>query len=568
MWDLSGRYVVVYNGEIYNWRELRRSLDEQFGGIEWSSSSDTEVIIEGFARNGPEFLDRLNGIFAVAIYDTVSRDLVVLRDPLGIKPLFWCEKGSATFFASEIAALRTIDGVVLTPREEAYAEQLAFMYVPEPFTTYREVLKVPPGVLWTLRDGVRRSERRLFEWLDRREVRGTEPELVEQFKILFDDAVRRQIEADVPVSLMLSGGLDSSAIASSAVKAGAKIDSAYTIAVTARDARLDGQDSDLRAARVVADAFGLRLHVVTAEQSMLDLLPALAGHLEEGLCDPAAVNAYVISRAASKAGVKVLLTGQGADELFAGYRRTFAESILSRVPSSARRVASVLARALPSRAAGPFNATLRRLRRFSSLARQEGPERIRSMYTWAPPELIAQLFVRAPAQKWIGVFEERADRLGRANDVIRLMTALDELYDLRSLNLAYCDRMSMAVGVEARVPFLDFELLSFARALPSDMLLRGRTGKYILRKAMQGVLPESILHRSKAGFGLPVRSWLAHENALVHRLCDSSRIRRQGIFRADAVNTLIDEQRRGTEDWANLIYAFLSIQVSLENAES
>jgi asparagine synthase (glutamine-hydrolysing) len=564
MSDASGRYVISFNGEIYNYRELKLALEREFGAIDWRSSTDTEVLLEGVARCGLSFLDRLNGIFAIALYDSVERELHVLRDPLGVKPLFWCEHAGAVLFASEIAALRGIEGVTLTPRPGAFAEQLAFMYVPEPGTAFQEVRKVEPGVLWSFRAGKKAGERRLFRWLDDAVVRGNERDLVGEFRRLFEAAVRRQLEADVPVSLMLSGGLDSSAIAAVAAIAGARIDSAYTIAVSDGDSAYDGQGSDVKAARFVAAEFGLRLHVVQAEERMLDLLPVAVAQLEEGICDPAAINGYVISRAASRRGVKVLLSGQGADELLCGYRRTYAETLLRKLPDRPRRAVGALAHCIPARMPGAFNAVSRRARRLASLAQLDGVDRLRAMYTWAPSERIAGLFVSPPEQGWVREFEERVSALAVRRDVCGLMAGLDDEYDLRALNLAYCDRTSMAVGVEARVPFLDFDLVRFARALPSEMKLRGQTGKYILRRAMKGVLPDSVINRPKAGFGLPVRAWFRGESALVSRLCDEQRLRRQGLFRPAAVARLLEEQSEGREDWANLIYAFLSIQVWLD----
>jgi asparagine synthase (glutamine-hydrolysing) len=563
MADGTSRYQICYNGEIYNFRNLQAGLVQRHGAIIWKSGTDTEIIVEGFAREGVSFLNRLNGIFALAIYDTQERLLHVLRDPLGIKPLFITEQNQGVFFCSELKGLLAFPNLKRTLRRESLADQIAFMFVPEPHTMYNEFRKVEPSICFSYRDGKQVAAHRLFTHLNEPMKMSSEMEAIECLQSVFAIAVQRQLVADVPVSLFLSGGLDSSAVAQQAVQYGASIKDAYTIAFSEADRKLDAQSDDLHYARLMANRLGVDLRVIEAKVDFIKLLPELMNFMEDGFTDPAAINTYLISAGARRAGVKVMLSGQGADEYLGGYRRYQAEGLLRRFPVSVRSVLAfsgqIVSRRLPQR----FNATRRRLARFADLASQSTQSRQLGMHIWTAPDTIRELLPTSPFWTGDAEFGTLLDTYAD-DDIIAAMMKTDQHYDLLSLNLCYTDRMSMAVGVEARVPFLDFDLVRVMNAIPVGLKLKGWQGKYILKKAMEPLLPKEVIYREKAGFGLPIRSWLNTSSEMVSCYLDNERIKRQGIFSPSIVRKIIAEQREGRADHSYTIFTLLCQQIWLE----
>jgi asparagine synthase (glutamine-hydrolysing) len=566
MADASGRYLLCYNGEVYNFLELRRQLEHRYGTIAWRGSSDSEVIVEGFAREGIPFLDRLNGMFALVIYDTQERLLHVLRDPIGIKPLFVTDQDGGSVFCSEIKGLLAVPGLRFELRVAALAEQLAYMYVPEPLTPYHQIRKVEPGVCFTYRNGAVVSIRRLFGHLQPEEMLTNENDAVESLRNAFDAAVKRQMTADVPMSMFLSGGLDSSAVALYAVQAGGVVKDAYTIAFNASDQRYDMQSSDLHYARIMADRLGIKLNVITAEENFLGLLPQLVGFMEDGFSDPAAICTYLISAAARRDGVKVLLSGQGADEYLGGYRRYLAEQGLAALPAPLRGLLGALHGLFPASLPGRFNGINRRLRRLTQLAGLSSQARLRSMYTWSDEATVRSLMLHDQGNGAVAAFDACAAR-NADTDTLRTMMAVDQKYDLLSLNLCYTDRMSMAASVEARVPFLDFDLVRTMNAIPMAMKVRGGRGKHVFKRAMTPALPHEIVYREKAGFGLPIRAWLRRGSALVDHYLDGARLQRQGLYNTAAVRSLLDAQFSGRADHSHTLLTLLCQQLWLEQAQ-
>ncbi len=562
MVDASGRFVISYNGEIYNYLDLKAYIDERHGPVQWKSSTDTEIIIEGFAREGIEFLSRLNGIFALGIFDTHSNTLHVLRDPLGIKPLFLTRQNGSFLFCSELKGLLAIPSLRRTMRMQSLADQVAFMYVPEPHTLYEEFEKFEPGVCRSYVAGRHVLDTRVFDHLDSAIAFSSEEEIVSRFSEAFARAVDRQLVADVPMSLMLSGGLDSSAVAEQAVRSGGNIRDAYTIAFSEQDRRNDRQSDDLSFARLMASRLGLALHVIEAKPDFIAMLPELVAFLEDGISDPAAINTYLICKAARSSGVKVMLNGQGADEFLGGYRRYSAERMLGALPGPVRSLSRLASRALPHHVPGRLNAVNRRMKKLLALGGQQRSERMLGMYTWGASDRIASLFLD-PGNIAVGADLLERVRAMRNHDVIDQMMKIDQKYDLMSLNLAYTDRMSMACGVEARVPFLDFELVRLMNSIPSGIKMKKGIPKYVLKKAMEPFLPREVIYREKAGFGLPLRAWMRSGSDMTRFYLDETRIRQQGIFNVAALRQLQDENRKGV-DHSSVLFSLLCIQVRLE----
>jgi Asparagine synthase (glutamine-hydrolyzing) len=273
MSDSSNRYYITFNGEIYNYLDLIKYLEKLYGRIKWKSASDTEVLIEGFAREGIPFLDKLNGIFSLSIYDTEKRNMYVLRDPLGIKPLFIYKNNSSVLFCSELKGLLSLPDLKKNIRIQSLADQLAFMYVPEPHTMYKEIQKVDPGVCFTYHMGNLVNSTSLFSRLNKPISFSSEAEILESFYNNFSSAVRKQLISDVPVSVMLSGGLDSSAVVYEIINAGAKVQDAYTISISSKDSNYDKQSDDLYYAKIIAQQMGLNLNIIEANADFTSLLP-------------------------------------------------------------------------------------------------------------------------------------------------------------------------------------------------------------------------------------------------------------------------------------------------------
>lgn len=563
MADVSARFVISYNGEIYNYVELKLYITNKYPDVRWKSFTDTEVIIEGFAREGVNFLSRLNGIFALGIFDRLEKSLHVLRDPLGIKPLFFTEQNSSVLFCSELKGLLVVPGLKRNLRLQSLADQVAFMYVPEPHTLYEEFEKFEPGVCKTYIAGKQVSSVRVFEHLDSPLPFSSEAEMVITFSEAFSRAVERQIVADVPISLMLSGGLDSSAVGAVAMRLGGNIKNAYTISFSSQDRATDRQSDDLSFSRIMAKRLGLELHVIEANQEFISMLPELAGFMEDGISDPAAINTYLICKAARSGGVKVMLNGQGADEFLGGYRRYSAERMLGALPGPVRAISRMVGKSLPNSIPGPLNAINRRLKKLLKLGGEQQDDRILGMYTWGVRERIAKLFVDSNN---ILVGKDLLERFHAMDehDVIKNMMKLDQRYDLMSLNLAYTDRMSMALGVEARVPFLDFDLVRVMNSMPSSIKMKKGIPKYVLKKAMGEVLPHEVIFREKAGFGLPLRSWMRSQNEMLKYYFDEARIKKQGIFNTFELHKLQIENLAGV-DHSNVLFSLLCIQVWLDS---
>lgn len=384
----------------------------------------------------------------------------------------------------------------------------------------------------------------------------------ESLKFAFDKAVNRQVASDVPVSLLLSGGLDSSAVAHFALQNGARVTDAYTIAFNSEDRLRDEQSDDRQYARLMADRLGIELNVIEAGSDFLSHLPGLVAFMEDGFSDPAAISTYLISAGARQQGVKVLLSGHGADEFLGGYRRYVAEAWLHALPPPILSgFAAIAALAAPPISAH-FNATGRRLSRLASLARLNAGSRVFGMYSWTDPKTLSGLLLEPPSTS---PEEDFIDGMAIFNseDRIETLMSIDRRYDLMSLNLCYTDRMSMAAGVETRVPFLDFDLVETMNAIPNKFKVRGFEGKAAFREAMGPHLPREIIKRSKAGFGLPIRAWIERTTDLFDHYLDPQRISQQGIFSATGIAELRRRQATGG-DHAHTLLTLLIQQMALD----
>lgn len=565
MWDLQKRACIVFNGEIYNYRELREELEKD--GVRFAGHSDTEVLLELYLRDGEAALERLNGIFAFAIWDTRSRTLVCARDPMGVKPFYWTRTPTGFAFASELKALLPVPDLDRTIDPRAVACHLTLLWAPGELTMFRSVRKLLPGRILRIRlDEVPEVRRYSTESFARTVSAISYEEAVEETRRLLRQAVKRQLVSDVPVGGFLSGGVDSSAIASFAVE---ELGSpsrypAFSIGFTSKDGiTREGFADDLPYAELMAKHLSIPLRAVWVGDELADQIDWMVWHLDEPTPDPAALNAFHICRLARDSGIKVLLSGTGGDDIFSGYRRhraIVAERYWSWLPRSARRAIASISAQVPQR-----SATGRRIARAFRNSGSNADSRLAGYFEWLD-EPIARSLLAPDVQTALGswtpgqALEESLHDLPDGISPLNQMLSLEQRHFLADHNLNYNDKMGMACGLEVRVPFLDLDLVRFANSLPANFKQRGARGKAVLGDALRGVLPDATLNRSKTGFAVPLRSWI--RGALRPRLEELSAGTRAdtGLFSLKSVRALLDADAAGSVDAAYPLLGALCVE--------
>jgi asparagine synthase (glutamine-hydrolysing) len=564
--------ALTYNGELYNFPELKAEL--QSLGHSFRTGTDTEVLLHLYGEHGTGMLQRLNGIFAFALREGRARtgsdmhrgDVLVARDPLGVKPLYVTETPAGVSFASEIKALLLDEAVSRELDHEALHYMLAYLWTPAPRTMLKAVRRLEAGAAMVLHAG-----RRVREWKYYDLPTGLEPlpgsfdDVAEAVRVAFDRAVDRQMIADVPVGAFLSGGLDSSAVVASMRATHPDADPVCYCIGFAGDAGFDGTPADLPYARRVARHLGVRLHEVIVDASMVNHLDRTIWALDEPQADPAPINSLLIADRARADGIPVLLSGTGGDDLFSGYRRHNAlrlERTWSWLPATARQGLASAARV----AAGRGPAWARRASKAFAHADLSGDRRMVSYFWWSGEALRRGLYAPDLANELQSV-DTAAPMLASLRHVsatdppLQRMLYLETRHFLGDHNLNYADKTGMAAGIEIRVPFLDLELVTMAARIPATMKQRGSVGKAVLKRAMEGRLPRDVIYRGKTGFGVPLRHWLRHElRESVDDVLSPSSIRRRGLFDASAVRSLVERDRAGVVDGSYTVFALYTLE--------
>jgi asparagine synthase (glutamine-hydrolysing) len=556
----AGQVVIVFNGEIYNFRELRAGLKTR--GYNFHSHTDTEVLLALYLEHGADVLGKLNGIYAFAIWDERSKSLLVARDGMGVKPLYYSESGGTFAFASEIKALLCFPWVPRTLDPQALAHYVRYLWCPAPRTPLADVHKLEPGTALIVRDGriVKRWRHYALPSPGADEAPSVGDWIADVRRVLAK-AVERQMVSDVPLGAFLSGGLDSSAVVAYAREHTTERLQCFTIDFGERQAKEEGFDRDLPFAEHVAKHLDVDLHVVKVDSGMAGELARMVWQLDEPQADFSALNVLFISRLARQQGIKVLLSGAGGDDLFTGYRRHRAlnlNAVWNRMPKKLRGLLAGAGRRFPGRPP-----SLRRLAKLLTAAEAEGDMRLASYFDWAPAETVRNLFVPELAR---ALTEEPllADLSSMPDTATPLqrMLLLEQRYFLTDHNLNYTDKMSMAAGVEARVPFLDPDLVALAARIPDRFRQHGAQGKWILKKAMEGILPDDVIYRPKAGFGVPLRAWLRGPlKTMLHDLLSTDQLRKRGLFDPSAVSRLLSENEMGRADYAYSILSLMCIEL-------
>ncbi|HET9620910.1 MAG TPA: asparagine synthase (glutamine-hydrolyzing) [Kofleriaceae bacterium] len=557
--------VLVYNGEIYNYRELRDELAQH--GAVFATRSDTEVVLEAWRRWGPAALPRLRGMFAFAIYDRATGRLALARDPFGIKPLFFARTGDRLAFASELKALARLPGFRAAIDDAALAALLLYDWIPEDQSIYQGIEKLAPGSFATIDPDGRFHTQRY--WDPVAQLLAGSGEDAPPLAAALEGSVRAHLVADVEIGAFLSGGLDSSLLVAMASRHNPAI-RCFTIGFRAADHRFEAMPDDLKYARRLAGQLGLPLEEIEMSPDVARSLPALVGMLDEPIGDAAALNVFAMCRAARAAGIKVLLSGMGADELFSGYRRHRAcllGGMYRRIPTLGRRAIETVVDRLPVASASRGLVAARWAKRFVAIARHDEEAAYRRSYTYYDPAELDQLLRgRASAQvaalcaRHARTYWAAGRRPGRDAQLARMCMTDLQMF-LPALNLAYTDRASMAASVEVRVPFVDRDVVAAALGLRSRDRIRGGVQKVALKRVAERWLPRDLVHRPKSSFGLPLRAWTARDlrGELEATLGDGALVSR-GYLDGDVVRRMIDHNARGRADHAQALWQLLAVE--------
>jgi asparagine synthase (glutamine-hydrolysing) len=565
----KGGLTLAYNGELYNYKELRTELAGR--GVSFITTSDTEVVLEAWRMWGSAALPRFRGMFAFALADEKTGELVLARDPFGIKPLYFLRRGTGVMFASELKALVAAVGGELRIDPGAMVASMLYYWVPEQWCAVAEVSKLPGGSWARFRpDGQVHVE---HYWqiaaVAQQAAEGPAPDLGR----VIEESVAAHLVADVPVSSFLSGGLDSSIVTVLAHQAAQEID-AYTITFRPEDQKLEAMPDDAVYARKVAARYGVKLHEIEISPDIVDFLPRMVDALDEPIGDPAAINTLLMCQAARERGVKVILSGMGADELFGGYRKHLACLVAGRygrLPSAPRAGVRFAVDRSPVSLGGRGLRYARWAKRFLTFAELPEEPRFRRSYTlYDPPELAALIspdlagHVDRVVEGHRDIYDDNSLR-----DEVNRMCLADARLFLPGLNLAYTDRASMAASVEVRVPFVDPVVAQAAFAVKGSDKIRNRQGKVALKRAAESWLPREIVYRPKASFSAPLRAWV--RNDLREVIADQlvgGELAGAGMLRADALRRLIHDEQAGREDRAKQIWQLLTLELWYRNVRS
>ncbi len=503
--------VLVYNGEVYNYRQLRSELER--AGVSFRTNSDTEVVLEAWRAWGAKGLLRLRGMFAFALYNRRNGSLVLARDPFGIKPLFILRKGAGLAFASELKALLPILGADAAIDENGVVASLIYSWLPDEFCMYRQVSKLQPG-RWLERkiDGTI-SEHVYWDPVKETIEQERKPADIEELRLVLKDSVSAHMVADVPVATFLSGGLDSSLITVLAREQVERLD-CFTIAFRPEDQKFEAMPDDLRFARELAKRADVNLHEIFISPNLAEMLPQMVRTLDEPIGDGAAINAYLICKGARDLGIKVLLSGMGADEMFAGYRRHYACMLAAgyrRLPAFLRSgLIEPLMDLLPAAGRDRGYRTLRWAKRFTKFASLPEEQAFHRSYAFMGRDDLASALNKDLTREVERVFghHDGIYAQGPADDQVNRMCQADMRLFLPGLNLAYTDRASMAASTEVRVPFVDIEVVRAAFRIAGNDKIRGNNGKFALKKAARSLAAEidrlptkGTVQRAAAGLG-------------------------------------------------------------------
>jgi asparagine synthase (glutamine-hydrolysing) len=561
--------TLIYNGELYNYQTLRAELTVR--GVGFATESDTEVVLEAWRYWGPEALSRFRGMFAFALLDEQTGELTLARDPLGIKPLYYLRRGDGVVFASELKALVAAVGSELRIEPGALVASMLYYWLPEQRCAIDPVHKLPGGAWARVCPDGTMDVRQYWRVADVAAEAAAGPPA--DLGLEIEQSVGCHLVSDVPVSSFLSGGLDSSIVTVLAHQANPEVD-AYTITFRPQDQRLEAMPDDAVYARKVAARYGIDLHEIEIAPNIVELLPRMVSILDEPIGDPAAINTLLMCEAARARGIKVILSGMGADELFGGYRKHLACVMASKyrkLPGTARALARATTSRLPVSVRGRGLRHARFAKRFLTFAELPEEPRFRRSYSLYDPADLAALV----GQDLVGYVDEVVAEHAEIYhdnalpDEINRMCLADTRMFLPGLNLNYTDRASMAASVEVRVPFVDPIVARAAFSIDGSAKIRRRQGKVALKRAAESWLPPEIVHRPKASFSAPLRAWVRMDlQEIIRDVLVEGELADSGMIRREALSRLIRDDLAGREDRSKQIWQLLTLELWYRHALS
>jgi asparagine synthase (glutamine-hydrolysing) len=558
IYNEDGSIVVVLNGEIYNYRDLRAELEHS--GHRFTTRSDTEVIAHLYEEDGPDLVHRLHGMFGLAVWDNKRRRLLLARDRIGKKPVYYAQLGEELSFASELGALLQDERVPRDVDHQALDAYLAYRWVPSPITAFRAVRSLPPGSTLTFEDGRAKVERYWrLDFSRKRTVRDAR-EVHEELRAQIRAATARRMISDVPLGVFLSGGIDSSAVVAAMSETSSEPVKTFSIGFTS------DKFNELPLARIVAERFGTEHHELIVEPDALEVIPRIVRHYGEPFADDSSIPSFYVAEMA-RAHVTVALNGDGGDESFGGYPRyavNRASAQLDRVPVALRRALAAAAMRVPE--SGTIDSWPSRIRRAAETLPLDGAARYVAYMTHLNGLRRERLYT-SEYRKLVGesvAFDVMARpwRESGAREVVDRMLDVDVQTYLPDDLLVKMDIATMASSLEARSPFLDHELMELAASLPADMKVRGRETKVILRSALRGWIPDEILDAPKRGFRLPLGDWFRGElREFTREVLLDARATARGYFDQSYVRELLDRHVRAVQDHSQGIWTLLMFEL-------
>jgi asparagine synthase (glutamine-hydrolysing) len=548
---------LVCNGEIYNFRELRVELER--AGHRFRTGSDVEVLIHLYEEHGDQFLAKVSGMFAAALWDAKRERLLLARDRLGIKPLYYTEVGGQLAFGSEVKALLAVPKVRAAVDSVGLRDCLALGYSVAPNTIFERIKKLPPATLLTWTPSGWRSTT-YWELPDRVDEQMSEPQWVEHVRAELRRAVKEHMVADVPIGAFLSGGIDSSAVVALMSEQTREPVNTYSIGYGGGGAA--SYYNELAYAAQVARQFHTRHNEILVQPDVAALLPKLIWHLEEPISDSAIATTYLVSDLAARE-VKVILSGVGGDELFAGYKRYLGDHYTrryQRLPRWLRRqVVRPIAAALPSGRQNRMMDLARYAKKFVRASDLPWREQYREFIEIQSRDRVARLLTSMPAGP-DGFDRIVADET--SDDPLLRLMRIDARTQLSEDLLLLTDKITMARSIECRVPFLDHKLVEAAARVPARLKLKDGELKHVLKRSLQGVIPDTILNRGKRGFGAPVGAWFKAElQPLRDELLSKSTIERRGLLNWPAVREIVGAHDADREDYTDLTLVLMNLEV-------
>jgi asparagine synthase (glutamine-hydrolysing) len=552
---------VVCNGEIYNHREIRSKLEKK--GHRFATQSDVEVIIHLYEDLEEGFVQELRGMFTVAIWDSNSNKLILARDRLGIKPLYYTPQNNTFLFASELKAILQHPGIEKELSFEALSDYLTFLYIPAPKTIFNDIFKLPPAHTLVLTNG-NIEIKQYWELNYHKDKKYTQRYYAERLEELLTESIKMHLMSDVPLGAFLSGGMDSSTIVALMAKCTRGPVKTFSVGFDTADF------NELQYAKIVAERFGTEHHEMNLKPDIINMLPRITGYFDEPFADSSAIPTYLISEFARR-NVTVCLSGDGGDELFAGYGWTRRQKFINdynRLPKIPRNFIKrlFLNKTYAPTQSGKMSDKLRRFLHDANLTLPDSFMRRKTCFSSKMQEnlLKDEIYRKISGYNSASVILPYLMDSGIKNDIEKLLFADTKVY-LPDDGLCKVDRMSMMNSLEVRVPFLDHKVVEFAASIPMEYKMRGRTSKYILKQVMRKYLPQEILKQRKLGFTIPLNSWFRGKlKGFAQETLLDQKTKLSRIFNHECLKKIINEHAQNRQNFGSQIYALLVLELWLD----